>query len=401
MTGVGVDLDLLAQAVTGRGESVFGPAMQQVQGRLEEQYSGASVLVTGGAGFIAGQTLRQLLPMRPRKVVVADTSENSLAELVRDLRSSGSVPAGVVLEPRLVDVTGPMVERLCADEGPFDVVLGFAAAKHVRTERDAVSVLQMLNVNVNGTLRSVQAVMSQNPDAAAFVVSTDKAADPASLMGASKRLMEMVILGSYPHATTTRFANVAFSSGSLLESWLLRLSRRQVLPVPADTRRFFVSPQESGQLCAIASVAPPGGIVVPQPGLVGSVELLEALLSVLDSLDVRATVIGESAVREGAGDVEVSEDGWPVLLTTRDTAGEKGAEVFVGERESARSWLPGLELVAPDFDAAEALEVVRWIARQFKEPVPGASLEEIEDRLSQSIPNLQHVSGSARLDDRV
>ena len=156
---------------------------------------------------------------------------------------------------------------------------GFAAAKHVRTERDPVSVLQMLNVNINGTLRSVEAVMSGNPEARVFVVSTDKAADPASLMGASKRLMEMVILGSYPQATTTRFANVAFSSGSLLESWLLRLARRQVLPVPADTRRFFVSPQESGQLCAIASAAPPGGVVVPEPGLIGSVDLLDALLA--------------------------------------------------------------------------------------------------------------------------
>ena len=121
----GADLDLLARAVTGRESSIFAPAMQEMRGRLEEQYAGASVLLTGGAGFIAGQTLRQLLPLRPGKVVVADTSENSLAELVRDLRSSGSVPAGVALEPRLVDVTGPMIERLCAEEGPFDVVLGF------------------------------------------------------------------------------------------------------------------------------------------------------------------------------------------------------------------------------------------------------------------------------------
>ena len=401
MTSVGIDLDILARAVTGREHSIFGPAMREMRGRLEEQYAGSSVLVTGGAGFIAGQTLRQLLPMRPSKVVVADTSENSLAELVRDLRSSGSVPAGVVLEPRLVDVCGPMIDRLCADDGPFDVVLGFAAAKHVRTERDAVSVLQMLNVNVNGTLRSVQAVMSQNPDAAAFVVSTDKAADPASLMGASKRLMEMVVLGTYPHATTTRLANVAFSSGSLLESWLFRLSRRQALPVPADTRRFFVSPQESGQLCAIASVAPAGGVVVPEPGLVESVDLLAALLQVLDAVGVRPSVIDEGSVRGGAGDLDVGVDGWPVLLTARDTAGEKSAEVFVGDGESARAWLPGLDLVNSGFNAEEAIDVARWIAGQFDEPIPGASLDEIEDRLARAVPNLRHVAGSARLDDRV
>jgi FlaA1/EpsC-like NDP-sugar epimerase len=397
----GADLDLLARAVTGRESSIFAPAMREMRGRLEEQYAGASVLLTGGAGFIAGQTLRQLLPLRPGKVVVADTSENSLAELVRDLRSSGSVPAGVALEPRLVDVTGPMIERLCADEGPFDVVLGFAAAKHVRTERDPVSVLQMLNVNINGTLRSVQAVMSGNPDARVFVVSTDKAADPASLMGASKRLMEMVILGSYPQATTTRFANVAFSSGSLLESWLLRLARRQVLPVPADTRRFFVSPQESGQLCAIASAAPPGGVVVPEPGLIGSVELLDALLAVLDSLDVKASVIDEMSVREGGGGFIAREEAWPVLLTPRDTAGEKEVEVFVGSQESARAWLPGLDLVESEFSVEEATIAAGWVGRQFENPVPGASLKEIEERLARSIPNLRHVAGSSRLDDRV
>jgi nucleoside-diphosphate-sugar epimerase len=401
MMSVGVDLDLLTRAVTGRGESIFGPAMQQIQGRLEEQYSGSSVLVTGGAGFIAGQTLRQLLPMRPAKMVVADTSENSLAELVRDLRSSGSVPAGVALEPRLVDVTGPMIDRLCADEGPFDVVLAFAAAKHVRTERDPVSALHMVNVNVNGTLRSVRAAKAQNPEAAVFVVSTDKAADPASLMGASKRLMEMVVLGSYPDATTTRFANVAFSSGSLLESWLLRLSRRQVLPVPADTRRFFVSPKESGQLCAIASAAPPGGVVVPESGLVGSVELLDALLRVLDSLDVRASVIEQGPVREGAGDLDVTTESWPVLLTPRDTAGEKGAEVFVGDDESSDAWLPGLRLVHTESNVEEAVDVAGWIARQLEDPIGGASLHDIETALARAIPNLHHVSGTSRLDDRV
>jgi FlaA1/EpsC-like NDP-sugar epimerase len=294
-----------------------------------------------------------------------------------------------------------MIERLCADEGPFDVVLGFAAAKHVRTERDPVSVLQMLNVNINGTLRSVQAVMSGNPDARVFVVSTDKAADPASLMGASKRLMEMVILGSYPQATTTRFANVAFSSGSLLESWLLRLARRQVLPVPADTRRFFVSPQESGQLCAIASAAPPGGVVVPEPGLIGSVELLDALLAVLDSLDVKASVIDEMSVREGGGGFIAREEAWPVLLTPRDTAGEKEVEVFVGSQESARAWLPGLDLVESEFSVEEATIAAGWVGRQFENPVPGASLKEIEERLARSIPNLRHVAGSSRLDDRV
>jgi nucleoside-diphosphate-sugar epimerase len=357
--------------------------------------------LTGGAGFIAGQTLRQLLPLSPRKVVVADTSEHALAELVRDLRSAGAVPDGVALEPRLVDVTGPLLDRLVAEEGPFDGVLAFAAAKHVRTERDAVSALQMLHVNVNGTLRCVDRVVQTNPDALVFIVSTDKAADPASLMGASKRIMEMAVLGSHPSATSTRFANVAFSSGSLLESWLMRLERDQVLPVPVDTRRYFVSPAESGQLCALASVAPQGSIVVPDPSLVGSVELEDALLAVLHHLGIQPRYVDAGEAIAGAAGIVPDAAGWPVLRTARDTAGEKGAEVFVGAAERERPWLPGLAVVDSAFDTASALELAAWVARAVDQGRAGPALTEITARIARTLPNLHHIAGDARLDDRV
>lgn len=405
MLSLGGDLDSLSEAITGRTAPIFTDAILNLESRLVERYSGSRILITGGAGFIATQTLKQALPFVPAKVVVADTSENSLAELVRDLRTSGLVQGGTALEPRLVDVTGPMVDRLVAEEGPFDAVLAFAAAKHVRSERDPISVLQMLNVNIIGTIRAVRAVLEARSDASVFVVSTDKAADPASIMGASKRVMELAVLGTVPQATTTRFANVAFSSGSLLQSWLIRLSRGQVLPVPADTRRFFVSPRESGQLCAIASVAPPGSIVVPRPEEVGSVDLLDALFNLLARLDLHpitfelpayeaARAAGDPSAAPGAGS-------WPVLVTARDTAGEKAAEVFVGAAESAVPWEAGVDLVKSPIDCAPALGIADWVTETFQDPLPGLDLGMIVEALSTAIPNLEHVSGSARLDDRV
>ncbi|MEZ5184642.1 MAG: polysaccharide biosynthesis protein [Candidatus Nanopelagicales bacterium] len=375
---------------------MFEPALRQLQRELAATYEGARVLVTGGAGFIAGQTLRTILPFRPRTVVVADHDENSLAELVRDLRTSGSISTGTRLVPRLVDVTGPLIDRVVAEDGPFDVVLAFAACKHVRSERDAVSALHMLNVNVNGTIRPVRAAKQHNPDCRVFVVSTDKAADPASMMGASKRVMEMLVLGQYPEATTARFANVAFSSGSLLESWLIRLANDQVLPVPADTNRYFVTPAESGHLCTLASVAPPGSIVIPDPQAVGIWELQLALERVLASLHLTAEYITEDLV----GAAQPTADTYPVLVTERDTPGEKAAEVFIGADEVAQEWVSPLFSVHSPHDVAAAEAFAGWVAEAVGRS-RGPDLGEIEAALAGALHRFAHISGTSGLDDRV
>jgi FlaA1/EpsC-like NDP-sugar epimerase len=386
----------LASAVTRRTMSLFLPALQHLEPELVATYAGARVLVTGGAGFIAGQTLRTVLPLGPSRVVVCDHDENSLAELVRDLRTSSAIDASCEFLPRLVDVTGPLIERVIAEEGPFDVVLAFAACKHVRSERDAASALHMLNVNINGTMRPVLAAKQQSPDARVFVVSTDKAADPASVMGASKRVMEMLVLGRFPEATTTRFANVAFSSGSLLESWLIRLANEQVLPVPADTRRYFVTPQESGHLCTLASVAPAGSIVVPDPGAVGSRDLAEALVQVLEVLDLRPRYITEDFVNT----TRPAGRDYPVLVTDRDTPGEKAAEVFVGGDEVAEPWVDPLFSVRSPRDLPAAEDFAAWVDEASRLS-SGPDLDEIEAGLSAALRGFGHVRGHSGLDDRI
>lgn len=390
------DRETLAQAVTGRTGSVFEAALSALDDRVTSTYRGARVLVTGGAGFIGGQTLRLILAQDPAKVVVVDTWENGLAELVRDLRSEGAVRRGTVFEPRLVDVTGPLIERVVHDEGPFDVVLAFAAAKHVRTERDAVSALHMLDVNINGTHRALRAVAAGNPDARLFMVSTDKAADPSSLMGASKRVMEEYVLADLPSATTTRFANVAFSSGSLLESWLIRLGSGHTLPVPADTSRFFVRPVEAGQLCLLASVAEPGSVVVPADGVVESVLLTVALERMLESLGTQWDYVDQEAA------VGRARPGAPVrvLVTARDTAGEKAAETFVGVGERQVPWLPSVDVIEPTEPRASCRDVAEWV-RAAVTALPGPTVGDIVGRVADALPEFHHVTSERRLDDRI
>ena len=390
------DLERLSAAVTGRSHSLFASCMSDVDAELRELFQGARILITGGGGFIAGQALRELLGYSPNRVVVADTNENALAELVRDLRVEGCIPRSTKFEPRLLDVTGPLVRTMVDLDGPFDVAMAFAAAKHVRSERDTVSAMHMIYVNVVGTSRIAEAVLGQNGACRLFVVSTDKAADPSSVMGASKRIMEMQILGRYPAATATRFANVAFSTGSLLESWLIRLDRGQTLSVPSDTNRYFVSPAEAGQLCVLATVAPPGAIAVPAQGTVSSINLLAALERLLHLRGERLATVRSLSEVPGVTQKGVRA----ALVTPRDTAGEKASEVFVGVGERAAAWLPGVDVVRSELELEAADDFAAWISAAVRRAEP-LDLDMISTRIGSVLPTFRHVRSDRRLDDRI
>jgi FlaA1/EpsC-like NDP-sugar epimerase len=390
------DLDVRSTAVTGRSTSLFATDFQERLPQLQRMIEGKTLLLTGGAGFIATQTLKQVLGLHPALVVIADSSENGLAELVRTLRSDGLVGPGTRIEPRLVDITSPLVERMLDEIGPVDVAWQFAAAKHVRTERDVASLLRMLHVNLNGTYSLTRAVVQRNPAVSIFTVSTDKAADPSSVMGASKRLMEMAVQGRYPQSTSTRFANVAFSNGSLLESWVLRLRHGQPLAVPEDTWRYFVSPTEAGQMCAIAATAPAGSVAVPDEDATGLVDLQSALDRVLGLMDLSA-----APVRDESELIKIKGRGYPVLVSVRDTAGEKRAEKFVGASEGRQDWLPNIGVVFPSQEPEAALEVSDWVADCVANPSRPLSMTDILDRIGAAIPEFSHISGHRRLDDRI
>jgi nucleoside-diphosphate-sugar epimerase len=332
-------IETMTRAVTGRDRSLFADDLAAQRGRVAETVSGRRVLVIGGAGSIGSATIAQLVTFAPAALAVLDTSENNLAELVRSLRSAASPFAGELLVQPL-DYGSPLARAWLAGQRPFDLVLSFAALKHVRSERDAFSLLRMLEVNLLAADRFLSACRQYGHGASGvFLVSTDKAAEPASLMGASKRAMEL-LLWSHPlaRATTTRFANVAFSDGSLPWGFLQRLAKRQPLAGPSDVRRYLVSPAEAGQLCLLAALCAPDRHVLipvldPARDAVGFDAVADAVLRAHGFAPAPYT---DEAAARAAVEREAAQGRWPTVFQPSTTSGEKAMEIFVGPGEHDR-----------------------------------------------------------------
>lgn len=240
--------------VTRRPESFFAEDLENYQTRLVKGIAGKSVLVIGGAGTIGSSFIKALLPYRPAELVVVDYSENGLTELTRDLRSAYNhhLPSRYLTYP--FDFGSEVFAKMFR-QNEFDIVACFAAHKHVRSEKDHLAIEAMVRNNVFNTAKLLE-LAAERPPEHFFCVSTDKAANPVNVMGASKKLMERVLM-SYTDRfkiSTARFANVAFSNGSLLYGFIHRIMKRQPLSSPSDVRRYFVSPIESGQLCLLACI---------------------------------------------------------------------------------------------------------------------------------------------------
>ena len=253
--------------MTKRPESLLKADFARYADRMHAAIDGKRMLVIGGAGTIGSNYVKAALrSFRPAAMYVVDIDENQLTELTRELRAGSEyvVPETYVTEP--VDLGSKLFEKFFKAHGPFDIVANFAARKHVRAERDVHSIEAMCETNVFMAKKLLDLLL-QNPPQAFFCVSTDKAANPVNVMGATKKLMEETIMAYADRLPikTARFANVAFSNGSLPIGWLNRIAKRQPLSCPLGIRRFFVSPVESGELCLAASVlAESGDIVYPK-----------------------------------------------------------------------------------------------------------------------------------------
>jgi len=245
----------IAEKITGRNQSLLAQDFQAHRQSLKEKIQGRSILVVGGAGTIGASYLKSLLPFKPAKLVVVDINENGLTELVRDCRSRNELQLPAEFKSYPVNFGDRVFEKIFKKEGPFQIVANFAAHKHVRSEKDVYSIEAMIENNVIRAKRFLDRLLASPPEHF-FCVSTDKAANPVNIMGASKKLMEEVILAyaGEMKITTARFANVAFSNGSLLAGFIERLMKQQPLSCPADVKRYFVSPVESGELCLMACI---------------------------------------------------------------------------------------------------------------------------------------------------
>lgn len=353
-------IERIAQAVTGRRESLFAADVKQAERELKATLDGKRVLLVGAAGSIGSATLMELLQVAtPSTVAVLDPNENNLAELVRSVRNLAKPFTGeLIVQP--LDYGTPLTGIFLDEQAPFDVVFSFAALKHVRSERDHFSTVRMLEVNLLKAhyflccLRRRQ----RNAQARMFFVSTDKAANPVGIMGASKRAMEILLWAHtqndepifWPQepaqvtprltqVTTARFANVAFSDGSLPWAFLQRIEKQQPLAAPGDIRRYLVTPREAGQLCLLAGAATPHGNVViprldPDKDMASFVDIADATLRDLGLTPMHYRDPAEALARVTS---DLAQKRYPVLVTTSDTSGEKEIEEFVarGEKDGA------------------------------------------------------------------
>ena len=404
----GTETAELTAIVTGRTNSLFASDLEASRDRVLAKVRDRRILVIGGGGSIGAATVRIILDYLPSALHIVDHNENYLAELVRELRGRSAGIPDIDFRALPLDYGGPVMERFLADSPPYDVVLNFAALKHVRSEKDIYSVLQMFDTNVVRHLRFKRWLAEHRHGATYFAVSTDKAANPVSLMGASKRLMEDLIFDvaatCRQSTTSARFANVAFSNGSLLQGFGYRLAIRQPLAVPRDTRRYFISHQEAGELCLLATFRLPGNhIAVPRVDTTLQLQLLEDIAcACLDYWGLRAErYLDEASARN---DVErlAREGRWPLLLTPLDTGGEKPFEEFVGTGESATDCgLINVSALRHITGVAAGQELFEQIARWVDEPDFAIAKAKFVSVISAAVPNFRHSQSEQNLDQRL
>jgi len=292
------------------------------------------VLVIGGAGTIGSNYIKELLRYQPKKITVVDTNENGLTELTRDLRSSNLLDYNPEYITYPVNLLSDTFDKVF-DTDSWDVVANFSAHKHVRSEKDKISVEALIKNNVFGAIKLLN-LCELNPPKYFFSVSTDKAANPVNIMGASKSLMEKLILSKKKNfrVSTARFANVAFSNGSLLDGFIYRLNKKQPLSCPSDIKRFFVTPEQSGQICLLATfLGETGNIFFPKLDFhKDQIYFKEIALDFLKENGFEPELVNsEKEAKEF--DFDKYPDKYPIYFFKTDTSGEKTFEEFYTDDE--------------------------------------------------------------------
>lgn len=403
-----IDSAALDRLVLRRENSQFASDLHERQADLRAAVAGKRILVVGGAGTIGSSTTMLISRLAPAALHVVDQSENYLAELVRDLRGR---PGGLdIADFRTlpIDYGAPVMGRFLSESAPYDIVMNFAALKHVRSEKDVYSLLQMIDTNVVRHVRFKRWLAQYGHGARYFAVSTDKAANPTSLMGASKRLMEDIVFDiAVPEgalAVSARFANVAFSNGSLLQGFLYRLSKGQPLAAPRDTRRYFVSQQESGEICALAALL--GGheqVLFPKLDPVAELQLLEDVACrVLEHAGLTPELFDDEDAARAALPALRDEGRWPLLITALDTSGEKPYEEFVGHGEQqVDTGLSTLGAVRHLRSRAISDGVVSMLENAVNSVDGTLDKRAIVAAIESAIPNFSHRETGRNLDERL
>lgn len=324
-------------ALIGRSEALFYQDIFALEAQLQARVGSARFLVIGGAGSIGQAVTKEIFKRKPLKLHVVDISENNLTELVRDIRSSFGYINGD-FQTFALDVGSLEYEAFFQADGEYDYVLNLSALKHVRSEKDPYTLMRMIDVNVFNTDKTLQQCIAKGVKKY-FCVSTDKAANPVNMMGASKRIMEMFLMrrSEQIEISTARFANVAFSDGSLLHGFNQRLEKRQPIVAPNDIKRYFVTPQESGELCLMSCIFGENRDIF-FPKLSEHLHLItfaEIAVKYLQQKGYQPHLCSnEDEARAFFANNPDNTTHWPCLFTGSDTTGEKDFEEFFTEQET-------------------------------------------------------------------
>lgn len=395
----------ISEYVTKREKSMFWPDIARYKEELSEKIKGKTVLVIGGAGSIGSSFIQAILPFIPKALVAVDVNENALTELTRNLRSTEGmyVPDDYVTYP--MDYAAPVFRKMFISRKGFDIVANFSAHKHVRSEKDIYSVEALIQNNVLHAKELLE-LLSEYPPEEYFCVSTDKAANPVNIMGASKRVMEDVVFSysdMFP-VKTARFANVAFSNGSLPAGFLERIARCQPISAPLDVKRYFVSPQESGQICLLSCMLGENReIFIPK--------LKEAQMVAFDAIavsllkehgyDVLLCGSDEEALKKATVLAYGSRD-YPVHFSVSDTSGEKAYEEFYTNLETvdiARFESLGVIVGKPMPEKRKIDLLLKELSVAFGNSA--ITKQDIVDVLSRYLPDFEHIEKGKSLDRKM
>ena len=344
-------------SLIGRKSELFGKDIAVNSSELQETIKNSRFLVIGGAGSIGQAVTQEIFKRDPKALHVADISENNMVELVRDIRSTEGYGSGE-FKTFSVDCGSVEFEALMTNEGPYDYIFNLSALKHVRSEKDPYTLMRMIMVNVFNTIKTLRLAKTVGAKKY-FCVSTDKAANPVNMMGASKRIMEMFLMRESltQNISMARFANVAFSDGSLLHGFNQRFAKKQPFSAPNDVRRYFVTPQESGELCLLSGLLGDNRDIF-FPKLSEKLHLITFSEIAVRYLRERGyepyECESEDEARDRAKEL-IANKQWPCYFFNSDTTGEKDFEEFFTDNENLdmeRFETVGVIKNQPDFDEA-------------------------------------------------
>jgi len=388
----------------GRDKELFTADITAREPMLREIVGSSKFLVLGGAGSIGQAVVKEIFKRNPAKLHVVDISENNMVELVRDIRSSLGYINGD-FQTFALDIGSIEYDAFIESDGEYDYVLNLSALKHVRSEKDPYTLMRMIDVNIFNTEKTIRQSIDHGVKKY-FCVSTDKAANPVNMMGASKRIMEMFLMRRSIDIdiSTARFANVAFSDGSLLHGFNQRIQKRQPIVAPNDIKRYFVIPKESGELCLMSCIFGENRDIF-FPKLSEDLHLItfaEIAVKYLHQLGFEPVLCTSEEEARKLTETLPQQNKWPCYFTKSTTTGEKDFEEFFTANENIDfTRFQNLGIVKNDFyETLEHLTMFEDLIVEMKKNKKW-SKSEIVNLFSKMIPNFSHMETGTYLDSKM